>query len=210
MNTNIPYFHDKYQSYKYENTTGKSAREMPKHWAKVLKIWIHTFCTNICTNDLFKIPLSWPKIPNDNLGVRRKYHYEWQTWQPEIVAFYTILSKICKSPTLRLVVDCLELFANWAPTNKMHSKCPPNLLQGQKYEKNEKEWYTDWAGPSIKQCFYHVGFRPFDFGSDNIVTLKRKCFLFFYLLPLLDCWLYDEKKQLVREFVVRITITLAE
>jgi len=47
---------------------------------------------------------------------------------------------------------------------------------------------------SIKQRFYHVGFRPFDFFSDNIVTLiKRKCFL--SILPfdvgLLDC----EKKQ---------------
>ena len=32
---------------------------------------------------------------------------------------------------------------------------------------------------SIKQRFYHVGFRPFDFVSDNIVTLKRKRFLSF-------------------------------
>ena len=46
---------------------------------------------------------------------------------------------------------------------------------------------------SIKQRFYHVGFRPFDFVSDNIVTLKRKCFLsnLPFDVGLLDC----EKKQ---------------
>ena len=61
----------------------------------------------------------------------------------------------------------------------------------------EKEWYTDWAGPSIKQRFYHVGFRPFDFGSDNIVTLKRKCFLFFLLFAIVGLLVVQWKETVI-------------